>query len=50
MDEFYWDEEKGAYIDSFVSGRRHVSRQTNISAMRCGICGRRGRRKRSLRT
>lgn len=30
---FFWDEEKGAYIDSFVSGRRHVTRHGNIFAV-----------------
>ena len=33
----YWDEAKGAYIDSFRSGRRFVSRQTNIFALRSGV-------------
>lgn len=30
--EKFWDEEKGAFIDSFESGRRYVTRQTNILA------------------
>ena len=34
----YWDEEKGAFVDSFISGQRHVSRQTNLFAMRFGLC------------
>lgn len=29
-DEFFWDSEKGAYIDSFESGRRHVTRHGNL--------------------
>ena len=29
----FWDEEKGAFIDSFTSGKRFVSRQTNILAV-----------------
>ncbi len=29
----FWDEEKGAYIDSFTSGRRHVTRHANILAI-----------------
>ncbi|MBR0510029.1 MAG: alpha-L-rhamnosidase [Clostridia bacterium] len=29
----YWDEEKGAFIDSFTSGKRFVSRQTNVMAV-----------------
>ena len=30
---FYWDNDKGAYIDSFVSGKRHVARHANIFAV-----------------
>ena len=33
---YYWSEERGAYIDSYVSGRNYVSRQTNILAIRTG--------------
>lgn len=33
----YWDEEKGAYVDSFLSGRRHVTRHANIFAIRYGL-------------
>lgn len=33
IDQFYWDEEKGAYIDSFTSGKRHITRQTNLFAI-----------------
>lgn len=33
----FWDGELGAYVDSFTSGRRHVSRQTNLLAIRFGI-------------
>ncbi len=33
----YWDEEKGAFVDSFASGRRRVGRQTNIFALRFGV-------------
>lgn len=29
----YWDAEKGAFIDSFTSGKRFVSRQTNVFAV-----------------
>lgn len=32
----YWDEEKGAYIDSFESGKRNVTRHANIFAIRFG--------------
>ena len=28
--DYYWDEEKGALIDSFTSGRRNVTRHANI--------------------
>lgn len=37
IDALYWDPDQGAYIDSYTSGRRHVSRQTNIFALRSGI-------------
>lgn len=30
---FFWDKEKGAYIDSFSSGKRHVTRHANIFAV-----------------
>lgn len=36
IDRFFWDEEKGAYIDSFVSGRRNVTRHANIFALLFG--------------
>ncbi|WP_122645414.1 family 78 glycoside hydrolase catalytic domain [Enterococcus mediterraneensis] len=31
--EFFWDKEKGAFIDSYVSGKRHVTRHANIFAV-----------------
>ncbi|MBR5427127.1 MAG: alpha-rhamnosidase [Clostridia bacterium] len=31
--EYFWDSEKGAFIDSFTSGRRFVTRQTNVFAV-----------------
>lgn len=34
--KFFWDEEKGAFIDSYVSGRRKVSRHPNIFAVLFG--------------
>ena len=37
IDACYWDGALGAYVDSFTSGRRHVSRQTNLLAARFGI-------------
>lgn len=33
IDRFYWNDEKGAYIDSFRSGRNYVSRQSNLFAV-----------------
>lgn len=33
IEEFFWDEEKGAYIDSFTSGKRNVTRHANIFAV-----------------
>ena len=33
IDKFFWDEEKGAYIDSYASGRRRVTRHANIFAI-----------------
>lgn len=35
--EHFWDEEKGAFIDSFASGRHHVTRHANIFAVLFGI-------------
>ena len=37
IERFYWDEEKRAYIDSFTSGKRHVTRHANIFAILFGI-------------
>lgn len=31
--ELFWDEEKGAFIDSYTSGKRHVTRHANIFAL-----------------
>jgi len=39
IQNYYWDEEKGAYIDSFTSGKRHVTRHANIFALLFGIAG-----------
>lgn len=33
LNEFYWDKEKGAYIDSYISGKRNVTRHANIFAL-----------------
>ena len=37
IQEHFWSPRLGAFIDSFTSGRCHVSRQTNLLAVRCGI-------------
>ena len=37
IDRFFWDEEKQAYIDSFASGNRHVTRHANIFAILFGL-------------
>lgn len=37
IEEHFWDEEKGAYIDSFTSGKRNVTRHANIFAILFGI-------------
>lgn len=39
INEFYWDSRKGAYIDSFVSGKRNVTRHANIFAVLFNIAG-----------
>ena len=31
--DYYWDEERGALVDSFTSGRRNVTRHANIFAV-----------------
>lgn len=33
INRYYWDAEKGAFIDSYVSGKRHVTRHANIFAV-----------------
>lgn len=33
IDQYFWCEKKGAYIDSFTSGREHVSRHSNLFAI-----------------
>ena len=33
IDQYYWDGTREAYIDSFTSGKRHVTRQTNLFAL-----------------
>ncbi len=36
INRFFWDEEKGAFIDSFSSGKRNVTRHANIFALLFG--------------
>lgn len=33
INSFYWNSHKGAYVDSFASGRNHVTRHANIFAI-----------------
>lgn len=33
VDRFFWDPEKEAYIDSYTSGKRHVTKHANILAI-----------------
>ncbi|MGI6240173.1 MAG: alpha-rhamnosidase, partial [Christensenellales bacterium] len=33
IDRLYWDEDQGAYIDGFTSGRRNVTRHANVLAV-----------------
>ena len=37
VNQFFWREEKGAYIDSYATGNDHVSRHANIFAILYGI-------------
>lgn len=37
IQELYWDEDQGAFIDSFTSGKKLVTRQTNLFAIRFGL-------------
>lgn len=39
IEKFYWNEEKGAYIDSFSSGKNNVTRHANIFAILFGFAG-----------
>ena len=39
IERFFWDPEKGAYIDSFTSGRRRVTRHANIWAILFDVAG-----------
>lgn len=33
IEQHYWDDDLGAYLDSFTSGKRHITRQTNLFAI-----------------
>ena len=37
VNEYYWDETLGGYIDSYTSGRRHLTRHANVFAVMYGI-------------
>ncbi len=39
IDEKFWCPARGAYVDSFESGRQNVTRHANIFALRFGIAG-----------
>lgn len=41
VNKYYWSEEKGAYIDSYVSGKNNVTRHANIFAIMYGLACRR---------
>lgn len=43
--KFYWDREKGAFIDSFESGKRNVTRHANIFAILFTLQHKKSRRK-----
>lgn len=37
VNEYYWDDKLGAYIDSYKSGKRNVTRHANIFALMYGL-------------
>lgn len=37
INELYWDEEKGAYVDDYKTGNRNVTRHANIFAILYGV-------------
>ena len=37
LNKFFWSDEKGAFIDSYQSGKQHVTRHANIFAVCFGI-------------
>ena len=39
IETYFWDEEKSAYVDSFTSGKRHVTRHANILAIVFDLVG-----------
>lgn len=44
INQFFWCEEKGAYIDSFVSGKNNITRHANIFAVLFGYADDRQKR------
>ncbi len=40
INRLYWNEERGAFVDSFTSGRNNVTRHANIIALRYGFSDR----------
>ena len=50
IERFFWDGERQAYVDSFVSGKRHVTRHANVLAILFGVAddGRRSQLARSV--
>ena len=37
INAYYWNDEKGAFIDSYASGKNHVTRHANIFALLFGL-------------
>ena len=48
IDRYYFNKEKGGYIDSFVSGKNKISRQQNIFALLYGFADDDDNKKRSI--
>lgn len=45
INTFFWNEEKGAYIDCYESGKNHITRHANIFAIMFDICSERQKMK-----
>lgn len=45
IDRFFWNEEKSAYIDSYISGKKNVTRHANIFAVLFDIAGEKRKKK-----